>query len=125
MAINRDDIYRAARLIQWGLQPKLRPVQHGEYIELVREYMNRNEFREITSDIADGIGVEVLDVSEHGIILAPREESVFLLKSSDFRPGSSKAEDRLLDGLVQVTIAATIFPRARDLEDDPRCRSHR
>lgn len=119
MAINRDDIYRAARLIQWGLQPKLRPVQHGEYIELVREYMNRNEFREITSDIADGIGVEVLDVSEHGIILAPREESVFLLKSSDFRPGSSKAEDRLLDGLVQVTIAATIFPRARDLEDDP------
>ena len=28
------------------------------------------------------------------------------------------ADVRLLDGLIQITIAATVFPRARDLEDD-------
>src|SRR5690606_22993839 len=57
------------------------------------------------------------DVSEHGIVLTPQEDSVFLLKASDYR-ASSRAEDRLLDGLVQVAVATTVFPRARDLEDD-------
>ncbi|MGI5830587.1 MAG: hypothetical protein ACOX8U_10555 [Bradymonadia bacterium] len=118
MAINKEDIFRAARLIQWGLQPRLKPVQHGEYIELIQEYMNRGEFREVVEEMSDGIGLYVLDVSEHGIVLSPREDSVFMFKTADFRPTSSRADDRLLDGLVQVTIAATVFPRARDLEDD-------
>jgi hypothetical protein len=64
---------------------------------------------------ADGLGLLVLDVSEHCLVLAPREDSAFQFKPADFRPGTTRAEDRLLDGLVQVAIAATVFPRARDL----------
>lgn len=118
MAIELTDIFRAAELIQWGLQPKMRPIQNTAYRELIREYLNRGEFRDIVAEMSDGLGLYVLNVSEHGVVLSPREASVFWLKSSDFRQGNTSADTRLLDGLVQITIAATVFPRARDLEDD-------
>lgn len=118
MAIELTDVFRAASLIQWGLQPRVRPIQKTEYRELIHEYLNRSDFRDIVAEMSDGLGLYVLNVSEHGIVLSPREESVFWMRASEFRPGSSSADTRLLDGLVQITIAATIFPRAQDLEDD-------
>ena len=118
MAIESTDIFMGARLIQWGLQPKVRPVQQQEYRELIREYLNRSEFQMIVREMADGLGLYVLNVTELGIVLSPREESVFRMKTSEFRPSSSSSDARLLDGLVEVTIAATVFPRERDLEDD-------
>lgn len=118
MAIESTDIFMAARLIQWGLQPKVRPIQQQEYRELIREYMNRSEFQMIVREMSDGLGLYVLNVSEHGIVLSPREESIFRMKTSDFRPSNSSSDLRLLDGLVEITIAATVFPRERDLDDD-------
>ena len=119
MAVELTDVFRAASLIQWGLQPRMRPLQNAEYRELVREYMNRSEFRDVVAEMSDGLGLYVLNVSEHGIVLTPREGSVFWMRPSELRTGSSATTDRrLLDGIVQVTIAATVFPRARDLEDD-------
>ena len=118
MSLELSDVFRAATLIQWGLQPRVRPIQNAEYRELVREYLNRSEFRDIVAEMSDGLGLYVLNVSEHGIVLSPRENSVFWMRSSEFRPSSSSTDTRLLDGLVEITIAATVFPRARDLEDD-------
>ena len=118
MSLELTDVFRAARLLQWGLQPRIRPIQNSEYRELVREYLNRSEFRDIVHEMSDGLGLYVLNVSEHGVVLSPREESVFWMRASEFRPGNSSADTRLLDGLVEITIAATVFPRARDLEDD-------
>lgn len=118
MSLEISDVFRAATLIQWGLQPRVRPIQNAEYRELIREYLNRSEFRDIVAEMSDGLGLYVLNVSEHGIVLSPREGSVFWMKSSEFRPSSSTSDARLLDGLVEITIAATVFPRARDLEDD-------
>jgi hypothetical protein len=119
MRVNRDLVWHAGRLVQWGLRPLARPAQEAEYRELVERYFDDVAFRTIVREMADGLGLHVLDVSEHGAVLAPQEQSVFALKPADFRPGSSKADDRLLDGLAQVAIAATVFPRARDLDDDP------
>ena len=118
MSIELTDVFRAATLLQWGLQPRVRPIQNAEYRELIREYLNRSEFRDVVAEMSDGLGLYVLNVSEHGIVLSPREGSVFWMKASEFRPNNSSADSRLLDGLVQITIAATVFPRARDLEDD-------
>ncbi len=119
MAVELTDVFRAASLIQWGLQPRMRPLQNADYRELVKEYMNRSEFRDVVAEMSDGLGLYVLNVSEHGIVLTPREGSVFWMRPSELRAGSNAATDRrLLDGIVQVTIAATVFPRARDLEDD-------
>lgn len=111
--------YRAGRLVQWGLRLRARPVQTPEYQALIDAYFDDPAFRDAVHAVAAGLGLVVLDVSEHGVVLSPSDESVFALKPSQFRPTSSGADQRLVDGLVQIAIAATVFPRARDLEDDP------
>jgi hypothetical protein len=111
--------WQVGRLIQWGLRTTARPVQDAEYQELINLYFDDLSFRSSVREVADGLGLIVVDASEHGIILAPSDNSIFGLKAADFRPGSSKAEDRMLDGLVQIAIATTIFPKARDLDEDP------
>ena len=119
MTAAREPIWHAGRLIQWGLRPLARPAQEAEYRELVDRYFDDGAFRTLLRELADGLGVQILDVSEHGVVLEPQHESIFALKPSDFRAGSSKVDDRLLDGLAQIAIAATVFPRARDLDEDP------
>lgn len=115
----RDLVRQAGRLLQWGLRPHARPAQEAEYRELIERYFDDVGFRTLVRELADGLGLHLLDVSLHGVVLAPHDDSVFALRPADFRPTSSKVDDRLLDGLAQVAIAATVFPRARDLEDDP------
>lgn len=119
MTATRDPVWHAGRLVQWGLRPLARPVQEAEYRELVERYFDDGAFRATVRELADGLGLHVLDVSEHGIVLAPQADSTFALRPADFRSGSSKVDDRLLDGLAQIAIAATVFPRARDLDEDP------
>lgn len=119
MTTARDPVWHAGRLVQWGLRPLARPAQEAEYRDLVERYFDHGAFRATVRELADGLGLHVLDVSEHGVVLAPMDDSIFALKPADFRPGSSKVEDRLLDGLAQIAIAATVFPRARDLDEDP------
>ena len=119
MTGTRDPVWHASRLVQWGLRPLVKPVQEAEYRELVERYFNDGSFRATVRELADGLGLHVLDVSEHGVVLAPQDDSIFALKPADFRPGSSKVDDRLLHGLAQIAIAATVFPRARDLAENP------
>jgi hypothetical protein len=119
MKMGRDPVWHAGRLLQWGLRPLARPAQEEEYRELVERYFDDGAFRIIVRELADSLGLHVLDVSEHGVVLAPQDDSIFALKPAEFRPGSSKVDDRLLDGLAQIAIAATVFPRARDLDEDP------
>ena len=113
-----EEAYRAGRLIQFGLRVRSRPAQEPEYQELIDRFLDRGSFRALVRETARGLGLIVLDVGRHGVVLAPAEGSVFALRPADFRPGSSGADDRLLDGLVQVAIAAVVFPRARDLEEE-------
>ena len=108
----------AGRLIQWGLRPEARPLNELEYQELLTKYQREDSFRALVKAIADGLGLLILDDSDHGLVLAPQDESVFAFRPSEFR-NTSSADDRLLDGLVQVAVATTVFPRARDLEEDP------
>jgi hypothetical protein len=109
----------AARLVQWGLRVRARPAQEPDYRRLVDLYHDDPAFRAAVRAIADGLGLRIVDVGEYGAILAPLDDSVFALRGADFRPTSSTVEDRLLDGVIQLAIAATVFPAPRDLEDDP------
>lgn len=115
-----DDIgelaYQAARLIQFGLRPKTRPVQEPEYQQLITRYLDHAEFRGVVKEIATGLGMTVLDAGELGLVLGPTEDSAFSIHPSSLLKRQTP-DDRLLDGLVQVAIAATVFPRAQDLEE--------
>ena len=114
-----DRVRDAARLVQWGLRVRARPAQEPDYKRLVDLYHDDPSFRTAVRAVADGLGLVLVDVGEYGAIVAPLEDSVFALRGADFRPTSTSVEDRLLDGLIQLAIAATVFPTPRDLEDDP------
>lgn len=110
--------FQAGRLIQWGLRPKANPFNEPEYRELIDCYIDRPTFRALVRELAEGLGLVILTVSERGLFLGTQEQSIFAQRPSDFRSGRATADDRLLDGLVQVAIAATIYPRQRDLDED-------
>jgi hypothetical protein len=112
------DVYLAGRLIQWGLRPKVIPFNEPDYRELIERFIDRPTFRATVRELAEGLGLSVLQVSDRGIFLGPQQDSVFAQKPSDFRGGRSSADSRLLDGLVQIAIAATIYPRQQDLDED-------
>lgn len=118
MGMAHEDARRAGRLIQWGLRPKALPFNEPEYRELLRQYEDRPEFRALVDGCAEGLGLSVLLASERGLFLGPEDASVFAQSPSDFRGRPVSGDDRLLDGLVQLGIAATVFPRQRDLDDD-------
>jgi hypothetical protein len=118
MQNEHTDAYWAGRLIQWGLRVKERPAVQPEYKELIDRLQDSSEFRQLARQVADGLGLRLLDWGEHGLALAPSPDSPFALKGASFRPSRADADDRLLDGLVQVAIAATLFPTAQELGED-------
>ncbi len=113
----RDDLYAAGRLIQWALRPDARPTTNPEYHKLITRYLDQLSFRAIVQAIAEGLGLRALDAGPFGFVLVPIEASVFEMKLADYR-NSPGLDDRLLDGLIQVAILVTVFPRAQDLEED-------
>jgi hypothetical protein len=118
MMSSREDAVYAGRLIQFALQPKAMPFDNHEYRELLREYEDRADFRSLVQAVAEGLGLAVLLVNERGMFLGTDHDSVFSQSPSAFRSGQVSGDDRLLDGLVELAIAATLFPRQRDLDDD-------
>lgn len=113
-----EDPYYAGRLIQWGLRGSARPAQEEEYRELLEKYLEQSEFQELTREFARGLGLKILDAGKLGLVLGTLPDSSFAYKPSDFR-STTRADDRLFDGLIQIAIAATVFPRSADLEEDP------
>lgn len=114
---SKSDGFLAGRLLQFGLRPKAIPFNEPEYKELVDRFIDQPQFRSMVREIADGLGLIVLDVNNRGLFLGTLTESAFALKPSSFRAGRVSSDDRLLDGLIQIAIAATIYPRQQDLDE--------
>ncbi|MCK9922602.1 hypothetical protein MXD61_12060 [Frankia sp. AgPm24] len=111
----------AARLLSFGLRPRLVPARDPDYRELVRRYLADDGFAALTQAIAAGLGLIVLDVSERaGIVPAGAAESAFTVRIGDYARragGEHRAADRLLHALAQLAVAALAFPRPADLAD--------
>lgn len=107
-----------ATLLHWGLKGKQRPAQEQAYRALVHRYLDDPPFRHLVKDISLGLGLRILAAGELGLVLAAEPDSAFAFRHMDFRGTNAKADDRILDGLIQLAIAATVFPRARDLEEE-------
>jgi hypothetical protein len=111
-----DEVTRAARLLQFGLSPRARPGQEPAYRELLDRYFDHAGLRALVAAMARGLELQIVDASIHGLVLAPGPESVFSPSSDDLRHAS--ADDRLLEGLIQVAVAASLFPRPEDLAEE-------
>jgi hypothetical protein len=119
MSGSLEDARAAGCLIQWALRPRDRPAQEPQYMALVNRYLDDPGFKAVVHAVAAGLGLTVLDAGVYGVIVAAEgEDSPFALRPADFRAGTRTVDERLLDGIVQIGIAATVFPRARDLEDE-------
>ncbi|MDI3423173.1 hypothetical protein [Streptomyces luteolus] len=119
-AVTPADAADAARLVSFGLQPKLQPARDAEYTELLRRYREDAPFARLADAVATGLGLVVLEVSPRaGMAVTAAEDSVFAVRMGDYaRRASSDAGDRFLHGLAHLAVAAMAFPRPEDLADD-------
>jgi hypothetical protein len=118
--ITAADAADAARLVSFGLQPKLLPARDAEYADLIRRHREDPPFARLADAVAAGLGLVVLEVSPRaGMAVAAAEDSVFAVRMGDYsRRAASDAADRFLHGLAHLATAAMAFPRPEDLADD-------
>jgi len=119
-AVTPADAADAARLVAFGLQPKLQPARDQEYAELLRRYREDGAFARLADAVAAGLGLVVLEVSPRaGMAVTAAEDSVFAVRMGDYaRRTSADGGDRFLHGLAHLAVAAMAFPRPEDLADD-------
>ncbi|MEV8044380.1 hypothetical protein AB0P02_11145 [Streptomyces griseoluteus] len=119
-AVTPADAADAARLVTFGLQPKLQPARDQEYTELLRRYREDGAFARLADAVATGLGLVVLEVSARaGMAVTAAEDSVFAVRMGDYaRRTTADSADRFLHGLAHLAVAALAFPRPEDLADD-------
>lgn len=119
-AVTPADASDAARLVSFGLQPKLLPARDAEYGELLRRYREDPSFARLADAVATGLGLIVLEVSPRaGMAVTAGEDSVFAVRMGDYaRRAATDSADRFLHGLAHLAVAAMAFPRPEDLADD-------
>lgn len=119
-AVTPADAADAARLVAFGLQPKLQPARDQEYAELLRRYREDPAFARLADAVATGLGLVVLEVSPRaGMAVTAAEDSVFAVRMGDYaRRTSADSGDRFLHGLAHLAVAVMAFPRPEDLADD-------
>ncbi|MEU6932622.1 hypothetical protein AB0A05_26090 [Streptomyces sp. NPDC046374] len=120
MGVTPADAADAARLVSFGLQPKLLPARDAEYAELLRRYRENPAFARLADAVATGLGLVVLEVSPRaGMAVTAGEDSVFAVRMGDYaRRASTDSADRFLHGLAHLAVATMAFPRPEDLADD-------
>lgn len=107
----------AARLLGYGLRPKLRPAASPDYQELLRRYRNEGALRERVFAVARGLGLLVLGATDHGLVLGAHQDGPFAMTLGDYRRKTATVAERLCHGLIQLAVAAWCFPTAQDLEE--------
>jgi len=115
------DTADAARLVALGMRPKLLPSRDLVYADLVRRHQADEAFADVVTAVADGLGLVVLAVSaQTGVVLAATEESPFAVRMDDYarRTAVRDRSERVLHGLIHLTVAALAYPRPDDLATD-------
>ena len=120
-AVTPADAADAARLVAFGLQPKLLPARDAEYAELLRRYRDETRLRPARRRRRHRArpgrpgGVH----PRAGMAVTAAEDSVFAVRMGDYaRRASADSADRFLHGLAHLAVAAMAFPRPEDLADD-------
>src|SRR5690349_4900832 len=112
----------AARLVAFGLRPKLVPARDEEYRELVERARTDDVFAAVVQAVATGMDLVVMEISDRaGIVIASTEDSVFAVKMTDYARrtgGEGKAAERVLHALAHLGAATLAFPRPADLANE-------
>lgn len=113
-----NPVQKAARLIYKSLHLSCNPVNDLEYRQLLALYRAEASFAEMVEDVAIGMELRVLDVSERGLIVVPNSaDSKFSVRAADIRANLSSEQKSALV-LVHIGIAAVFYPTTDGLDDD-------
>jgi hypothetical protein len=111
-----NSAFEAGRLLGFALRCQ-NPLTSKDYSELLRRYDEDTVLRMVIDNLCDGLGLRILYVGVHGLTLTATDGSPFRLTAENYRSGMS-SEERILQGLIQVAVAAYSFPRAETLAQD-------
>jgi hypothetical protein len=111
-----DEIRDAARLVEWGLHPRVLPEADATYRALVRRWLDEGAFRAQVEAVADGLKLRVVAVHlRAGIVLGTQSESVFAYTITRFRKHVANEEGAVI-ALVLVASCATFYPHEESLD---------
>lgn len=111
----------ASRLLYKALQINLSPANDAEYRELLARYRGNPVLKQVFAEVAEGMQLQVLDVSERGLIVAPTgKESRFSLRMSDLRKQLMSEEQKVATALCMLAISAVFYPTQELLDDESR-----
>lgn len=114
----QTNVRGAGRLLYKALQTSLVPANDLEYRDLLAHYRADPGFAHQVAEMAQGMELSILDVSERGLIVVPSSrESKFAMRLADIRTGL-EPQQKAAVVLAHVAIAATFFPHTSGLEDD-------
>jgi hypothetical protein len=119
--VTASDISDAARLLRHALTPKERPQPGSPYRQLLDRYQTDVAFAEMTDRIADGLGLDVHQVSHLGLLISGRAEGPFAVTLDNcglpIRKSESRLQDRRCFALVLLAVAAHAYPNGQALVD--------
>ncbi|MEU3299686.1 hypothetical protein ABZ729_07665 [Streptomyces sp. NPDC006678] len=111
-----EDAAEAARMVAFAMARRKAPARSGDYAHLVQRFDTEPDFAQMVRKVAQGFDLTVLEVHPlTGLVLGTTPETDFAVSVSDLVPQTA---DRPLYLLAQLTIAAMVFPRPEDLDDD-------
>jgi hypothetical protein len=111
-----EDAAEAARMVAFAMARRKAPARSGDYARLVQRFDTEPDFAQVVRKVAQGFDLTVLEVHPMtGLVLGTTPETDFAVSVSDLVPQTA---DRPLYLLAQLTIAAMVFPRPEDLDDD-------
>lgn len=120
--MNHGDISSAARLLRHALNPKERPTPASHYRELLDRYQTDVNFAEIVDRIAEGLGIDIHQISQLGLLISGRVDSPFGVNIDNCglpvrKSGEQRLQDRRCFGLVLLAIITYAYPSGEALID--------
>jgi len=120
--MNHSDLSSAARLLRHALTPKDRPTPASQYRELLDRYQTDVNFAEIVERIAEGLGLDVHQTSQLGLLISGHIDSPFGVTLDNCglpvrKSGDLRLQDRRCFGLVLLAIITYAYPNGEVLID--------
>lgn len=120
--MNHADIAAAARLLRHALTPKERPTPASQYRELLDRYQTDVAFAEIVERIAEGLGLDVHQPSQLGLLISGHIDSPFGVTLDNCglplrHTGDGRLQDRRCFGLVLIALITHAYPNGEALID--------
>lgn len=115
-----EPLARASQLLAFGLDRHARPTSNADYTELIDQFRDDPDYRRKVEQVADGLGLVVLDASHAaGLVLGAAEQSPLATTETDLRAllRFQSADDRMIYGVAFAGIAAWCYPTSQDVAD--------